>query len=85
MRLALAIAPILLVSACGRSEPVRSVDYYLEHADERKQTIAKCNGLPSRGDQDDNCSNAALASQKATLRSRGSSAVIGLPAPAEKK
>ncbi|MCD8455794.1 hypothetical protein FUT69_04870 [Xylella taiwanensis] len=49
----------LLLASCGK--PVHSVDYYMQHEDERNAMLEKCKTDPDLVTRDGNCRSAADA------------------------
>lgn len=52
----------IILTACGKSEAIRTVDYYKSHDVERKEMLEKCrNELGAKAAVSDNCINATKA------------------------
>lgn len=58
-----------LITGCGKSEPVQTVDWYKEHQAERKAMLEKCRNNPGELRGDKNCINAQKAENKLTWES----------------
>lgn len=64
------VALILIVPGCKDEEPNRTVEFYLENADERLSTLAKCETLDN-AESEANCINALKAKEiQATEKNR---------------
>lgn len=70
-KLLLPVAAMLL-AACGREETL-SVEYYLEHPDERTEKIAQCRDNPGEKTLEANFINAKEALHRANFDSNNSS------------
>lgn len=63
MRNAIAVSVVaILLAGCG--EKVRTVDYYVEHADERRAKLAECANDVAKVQSDANCKNVIAAELK---------------------
>lgn len=52
----------IVLTACGKSEAIRTVDYYKSHDVERKEMLEKCrNEMGVKAAVSDNCMNATKA------------------------
>jgi hypothetical protein len=58
-----------LLSGCDQ-EPVRDVDYWKTHVDERKAKVSACVSNPGQLDGTPNCINAKRAESDAVLRGK---------------
>ena len=65
----IAVAGIL--SACHSTEPTRSVEWFIEHRQELKDAIAKCNSNPGELAATPNCIYAKRARGKITWEAKG--------------
>lgn len=65
----IAVAGIL--SACHSTEPTRSVEWFVEHRQELKDAIAKCDSNPGELAATPNCINAKRAQGKITWEAKG--------------
>lgn len=54
-------AMVLNFTGCGEKEEVKTVEYYKEHADERKAKIEECKNNPGELRGTPNCTNAIAA------------------------
>ncbi len=66
----LTVIAITLVG-CGKKEKVQSVDWYKEHADERKEMIIKCKANTGELNGSPNCTNAQQADDQLVNAKRG--------------
>lgn len=62
-------AAMVVLAGC-KDEPVRDVNYYLEHKEERDEKLAECNNDPGRLMHMPNCVNADKAAMKALFDSK---------------
>ena len=67
----IAIIGILSLSACGKSEPVHTVDWYKAHDVERKAMVDRCHADPGELAMTSNCVNASQASNVRAAERRG--------------
>lgn len=65
------IAVVGIFSACHSTEPTRSVEWFIEHPEELKDAITKCNGNPGELAATPNCINAKRAQGKITWEAKG--------------
>ena len=66
------IAAASILSACHPTEPTHSVEWFVEHRQELKDTVAKCNSNPGELAATPNCINASRASSEITWGAKGS-------------
>jgi len=73
---------LAVLASCSSDElgPPRDVAYYMEHDEERKAVIAKCDNDPGRLELHPNCENAYAARTKMMLTS-GNGTGIRPPPP----
>ncbi|MGO3891370.1 MAG: EexN family lipoprotein [Paenalcaligenes sp.] len=63
MRNSIAISVVaILMAGCG--DKVRTVDYYVEHDDERQTKLAECTNDAAKAQSDANCKNVIAAELK---------------------
>ena len=60
-RLKLAVAGLLVLSACAKPQPVQEKAYYATHSVERTAEIAECRNDPGGIGKTPNCVNASAA------------------------
>lgn len=65
------IAVTGILSACHSTEPTHSVEWFIEHRQELKDTVAKCNGNPGELAATPNCINAKRAQGKIAWEAKG--------------
>jgi len=65
------LAIALALSGCHSTEPTRSVEWFVEHRQELKNTLAECNGNPGELAATTNCINAKKAQGKITWCAKG--------------
>lgn len=65
------IAIAIALSACHSAEPTRSVEWFIEHRQELKETLAACNANPGELAVTPNCINAKEARGKITWGAQG--------------
>lgn len=65
------IAVASFLSACHSTEPTHSVEWFIEHREELKGAIARCNGNPGELAATPNCINAKRAQAKLTWEAKG--------------
>lgn len=65
------IAVVGILSACHSTEPTHSVDWFIEHPEDLKDAIAKCNRNPGELAATSNCINAKRAQGKVTWEAKG--------------
>lgn len=65
------IAIALALSACHSTEPTRSVEWFVEHRQELKDTLAECSGNQGELAATTNCINAKKAQGKITWGAQG--------------
>ena len=66
-----AVLPLLLLIGCEAKKEevkVQTVDWYLAHDAERKETQKECQNNPGELAQTPNCINASLAEKRASTR-----------------
>lgn len=61
----------LIVSGCTEDQPVRSVDWFKDHAKERAETLAECKNNPGEKEFTPNCINAQKAENAIANARRG--------------
>lgn len=69
LSIVLAIAAIL--SGCGESTPVQTVEWYKEHDAERRDMLTKCKSNPGELENSPNCINAQQAENEKAASRRG--------------
>ena len=74
----IAVGLVLAVAACSDGEPVRSVEWFKAHAEERAVTLTACRNNPGEKGVSPNCSNAQAAENALANARRGYSP---LPSP----
>lgn len=62
---------VISLSACGRSEPVQTADWYKAHAPERKAVLDRCQANPGELALTPNCVNAGKADAVLASERRG--------------
>lgn len=62
-----AVVAALLLGGCAPAKEPKSVQYYLEHPEERKTLVAQCKNDPGKYRDDPDCINA----ETADFRSQG--------------
>ncbi len=65
------IAIAIALSACHSAEPTRSVEWFVKHRQELKDTLAACHGNPGELAATTNCINANEAQGKITWGAQG--------------
>lgn len=65
------IVAVCTLSACHSTEPTRSVEWFVEHRQELKAALAKCDGNPGELAATPNCINAKRAQGKITWEAKG--------------
>lgn len=65
------IVVIGVLSACHSTEPTHSVEWFVEHRQELKDAIVKCNSNPGELAATPNCINAKRAQGKITWEAKG--------------
>ena len=65
------IAMAGILSACHSTEPTHSVEWFVEHRQELKDTVAKCNSNPGELAATPNCVNAKRAQGKIAWEAKG--------------
>ena len=65
------IALAVALAACHSTEPTRSVEWFIEHPEDLKAAIARCNGNPGELAATPNCINAKRAQGKITWEAKG--------------
>lgn len=65
------IVAAAVLAGCGEKEPTRSVDWYKEHAAERKELLEKCRNHPGELENSPNCINAQEAEDQSANARRG--------------
>lgn len=69
-KLLMLASTLFVLVSCSKSVEIKSVDYYLQHADEMNAMLKKCQNLSlDEYAKDANCSNADKASTKKALDS----------------
>lgn len=71
----------LIVSACSREEPARTVSWYREHAEDRKAMVARCADDPGRLAKTPNCVNASQAEGQESIGHWKDLPPLDLPLP----
>ena len=67
---ALLMIVIAALSACGRNEPVHTVDWYKANTPERLKVLEKCKANPGELSLTPNCVNAKTAANALVLENR---------------
>lgn len=65
------IAIALALSACHSAQTTRSAEWFVEHRQELKETLAECNRNPGELAATTNCINAKKAQGKITWGAKG--------------
>ena len=65
------IAAVSVLSACHSTEPTRSVEWFVEHRQELKDAVAKCDSNPGELAATPNCINAKRAQGQITWEAKG--------------
>ncbi|MEO5831020.1 MAG: EexN family lipoprotein [Rhodanobacter sp.] len=76
-----ALTAMVGLSACGKTEPVQTVDWYKAHDAERQAMVDRCHANPGELAMTPNCINASQASNVKAAERRG----YVLPAPIHAK
>jgi hypothetical protein len=66
-----ALAAMVSLSACGKTESVQTVDWYKAHDAERQATVDRCHANPGELAMTPNCINAGQASNVEAAERRG--------------
>lgn len=70
-KLSIVLAIVAILSGCGESTPVQTVEWYKEHDAERRDMLTKCKNNPGELENSPNCINAQQAENEKAASRRG--------------